>query len=154
MIPLPLTAELIIENGRITLPAKLRKSLSERNINSIVIARGYDQCLCFWLPDEWNLHIERMKQTPRARGRSLIRKLLFGATEEKIDKQGRLVIPQILRGYAQIGKEVILIGLPERIEVWDKKAWEEYDGSVSFEELGEELEKIPEPRTLNPESRL
>ncbi|MDI6751345.1 MAG: division/cell wall cluster transcriptional repressor MraZ [bacterium] len=141
MIPLPLTAELIIENGRIALPAKLRKSLSERNINSIVIARGYDQCLYLYLPEEWNLHIERMKQIPRARGRSLIRKLLFGATEEKIDKQGRLVIPQILREYAQISKEIILIGLPERIEVWDKKAWEGYDSSVSFEELGEELEK-------------
>jgi MraZ protein len=136
----PLTSEHTLENGRITLPSKFRKKLVERDIKSLVIGRGYDRCLCMWLPDDWKQFIERMNRLPRAKGRVLERKLLFGASEEKIDRQGRLLIPPLLREYASLSKEILLIGLSDRIEIWDKKRWEDYDSKKSFEEIGEELD--------------
>ncbi|HAW49645.1 TPA: division/cell wall cluster transcriptional repressor MraZ [bacterium] len=136
----PITSEHIVENGRIILPSRFRKRLSKWEVKSVVIARGYDGCLCLYLPDDWRAFVERMNRMPKIRSRALARKLFFGATEETLDRQGRLVIPQMLREYAKITKEVVFFILPDRAEIWDKKTWEEYDKEIEFEAIGEELE--------------
>lgn len=140
MVPLPLTSEHIIENGRIVLPARFRRKLFELNIKSVVISRGFDGSLYVHLPSDWNNFINKLNSLPKARARDLIRKLMFGAEEEKIDKQGRLLIPPLLREYAGLSRDVIILGLPDRIEIWDKARWLDYDSKISFEEISNELD--------------
>lgn len=140
MVPLPLTSENIIENGRITLPARFRRKLFELNIKSVVISRGFDNSLYIHFPDDWNNFIDKLNRLPKARARGLTRKLMFGAEEEKIDKQGRLLISPVLREYAGLSREVIILGLPDRIEIWDKAKWLDYDKKINFEEIGDELD--------------
>ncbi len=140
MVPLPLTSEHIIENGRIILPAKFRRKLFEIGIKSVVISRGFDGSLYIHFPEDWKDFIDKLNRLPQAKARGLIRKLMFGAEEETIDRQGRLLIPPLLREYAGFSRDVVILGLPDRIEIWDKKRWLDYDSKISFEEIGEELE--------------
>lgn len=137
---LPLTSEHIVENGRIVLPARFRRKLSELNIKSVIISRGFENSLYMHFPEDWNNFIDKLNRLPKAKARGLTRKLMFGAEEVKIDKQGRLLIPPLLREYAGISREVIILGLPDRIEIWDRERWLDYDKKISFEEVSEELD--------------
>jgi len=140
MVPLPLTSENVLENGRIILPARFRRKLAELGIRAVIISRGFDGSLYIHLKDDWREFIDKLNRLPRAKARGLIRKLMFGAEEVTIDRQGRLLIPPLLREYAGLSRDVIILGLPDRIEIWDKKRWLDYDSKISFEEIGEELD--------------
>ncbi|MEW6102768.1 MAG: division/cell wall cluster transcriptional repressor MraZ [bacterium] len=140
MIPLPLTSENVIENGRVILPARFRRKLYELGIRSVVISRGFDGSLYIHFPEGWKDFVDKLNRLPKAKTRGLIRKLMFGAEEAGIDKQGRLLIPPLLREYAGLSRDVIILGLPDRMEIWDKKRWLEYDSKISFEEITEELD--------------
>lgn len=143
MVPLPLTSEHIVENGRIVLPARFRRKLSSLNVKSVIISRGFDSSLYIHFPEDWNNFINKLNRLPKAKARGLIRKLMFGAEEQKIDKQGRLLIPPLLREYAGLLRDVVILGLPDRIEIWDKTRWLDYDSKISFEEIGGELDAYP-----------
>ena len=125
--------------GRMIVPAKFRDSLSE----NFVITRGLDKCLFGYTLDEWQKIEEKLKSLPITKkdARKFMRLFFSGATEVEIDKQGRINIPQNLREYAGLSKECTVIGVSNRIEIWDKNGWNQFyeDTEDQFEEIAEEL---------------
>lgn len=125
--------------GRIIVPAKFREGLGE----SFVLTRGLDQCLFVYPMEEWKLLEEKLKKLPLTKkdARSFTRFFLSGASECEIDKQGRINIPQPLRAYAKLSKACTVIGVSNRVEIWDEMVWDAYvkESEQSFAEISENL---------------
>lgn len=112
------------EKGRLILPAKFRPQLAQ----GLVMTRGQERCL-FLLPvEEFRRMHDQIRQAPvtSKQARDYLRVLLSGASDEVPDKQGRISIPQILRSYAGLDRDVAVIGTGTRVEIWDLAAWESY----------------------------
>ncbi len=128
--------------GRVIIPARLRDGLGER----FMITRGLDQCLFAYPQEEWERLEQKMKQLPFTKGdyRAFARIFFSGAMEVETDKQGRILIPNNLREHASIEKEVMVIGVSDRVEIWSEKAWREYFNNMNsnFEQLAEKLVDI------------
>jgi len=125
--------------GRIIIPSRLRDDLGD----NFVITRGLDQCLFIYPLNEWERLESKLKQLPFTRGdsRAFTRLFFSGAMEVEADKQGRILIPQNLREYAGIEKDVMIIGVSNRVEMWSETAWKEYysEASSNYEDLAEKL---------------
>lgn len=124
--------------GRLIMPAKLRESIGER----FVVTKGLDGCLFAFSLDEWANFEEKLKMLPLSNknSREFSRFFLSGATECEIDKQGRFLIPNNLRDTANLEKEVVIIGVGTRIEIWDKNKWKSYSNdNISVEEIAENM---------------
>ena len=107
--------------GRVNIPAKLRESLGE----SFVITKGLDGCLAIYPKDEWQAIVDKFRGLTNKEGRALQRYLFSGADELEPDKQGRVLIPASLRKFADLDKNVVIVGVSVRVEIWDKQKWEE-----------------------------
>lgn len=114
--------------GRVILPAKFREELAE----SCVATKGLEKCLFVYPHQEWTVIEEKLKQLPlaKAEARAFVRFFFSGAAELDCDKQGRVLIPANLREYASLNKDIVVIGVLNRIEIWDKAAWEDYNNQV------------------------
>lgn len=127
------------EKGRLFLPAKFRDELAE----GLVVTRGQERCLNVWSRAEFVSFTERFKALPVANkaGRDYVRMLFAGASDETPDKQGRITIPPMLRTYAGLEKECVVIGAMNRVEVWDATAWTDYEASQedAFSALSEDV---------------
>lgn len=115
--------------GRIILPAPLREViLSKYNNPKLYITNApFDRCLHIYPMAEWNLLEEKLKDKPKT-DRSIqffMRRVFASAVECELDKQGRLMIPYELRQNALSGAEVAIVGLMDKIELWDKAKWDE-----------------------------
>lgn len=112
------------EKGRLILPAKFRSELED----GVVITRGQERCLYVFSAKEFQEVHEKIRQAPvtSEEARRYLRVFLSGATDESPDKQGRVLLPQLLRDYAALTKELVIIGVGSRAEIWDAKAWESY----------------------------
>jgi MraZ protein len=112
------------EKGRLFLPAKFRDELSE----GVVITRGQERCLYVFSAKEFASVHEKLRQAPASvkGARDYLRVLLSGASDETPDKQGRVVLPALLRSYAGLTKDLVIIGVGSRAEIWDATAWSEY----------------------------
>lgn len=125
--------------GRIIVPAKFRENLGE----TFVLTRGLDRCLFVYPEVEWRLLEDKLKQLPLTKkdARKFTRFFLSGATELEIDKQGRISIPQPLRTYANLSKQCTVIGVSNRIEIWDADEWNVYvsESEESFAKIAENL---------------
>jgi len=110
--------------GRLIMPAKLREDLGEK----FVITKGLDGCLFAYSLAEWKNFEEKLRNFPLTNkdARALTRFFLAGAMECEIDKQGRFLISGNLREFAEIEKEVVIIGVLTRLEIWSKEKWIEY----------------------------
>lgn len=118
----------IDNKGRIALPAKLRKSVSPEANESFVITRGFEQCLFVYPQDEWNKLEESIRglSPSNPQHRFFVRTLLQWATDAQLDNQARLSIPQELLKFAGLENEVLIVGVLERVEIWNPKTYEEY----------------------------
>lgn len=113
----------IDEKGRITIPSKLRYELGE----NFILTRGLDGCLFIYPNDEWTSIIKKYKQLPNTKdARNFMRFFLSGATTNEFDKQGRINIANTLIQYADLKKDCVIIGVNERLEIWDQEAWENF----------------------------
>lgn len=125
--------------GRVSMPAKLREDISEK----FVVTKGLDGCLFAYSLTEWNNFEEKLKTLPltNKNARDFVRFFLSGAIECEIDKQGRFLIPNNLRIYAKLEKELVIIGVGTRIEIWDKKLWQNYSSSenISADKIAENM---------------
>ena len=124
--------------GRLIMPAKLRESIGER----FVVTKGLDGCFFAFSLDEWANFEEKLKMLPLSNknSREFSRFFLSGATECEIDKQGRFLIPNNLRDAANLEKEVVIIGVGTRIEIWNKNKWKSYSNdNISVEEIAENM---------------
>jgi len=127
--------------GRIAIPAKFRKTLA----SGAVVTRGLDRCLFLYTAEEWLKLAAKLSSLPiaQARSRAFSRLMLAGAMDVRIDRQGRILIPDYLRQYADLGKQVIVAGLYTRLEIWDAGIWKKYkvktekDSTEIAEAMGE-----------------
>jgi MraZ protein len=127
------------EKGRLILPAKFRDEFS----SGLVITRGQDRCLYVFSAREFETLNDRIRQAPISSkaARDFLRSLLSGATDELPDKQGRVTIPVMLREYASLDRELAVIGMGNRAEIWDLTVWNESQSErdASFSEIAEEV---------------
>jgi MraZ protein len=127
------------DKGRLILPAKFRSQLS----GGLVMTRGQERCLYVFPAEEFMRFHERASAAPvsNKQARDYLRVLLSGACDDAPDKQGRLMIPQNLRAYAGLGRDVAVIGTGNRLEIWDAAAWEAYlaDREDAYAETDEEV---------------
>lgn len=110
--------------GRVALPAKLRAQLG----NGIVLARGQERCIYLLPQSEFRriaMQIQRTSMGNKA-ARDYLRVFLSGAVDQLFDKQGRILVPQMLRDYARLEDDIVIIGVGTRAELWNKSAWESY----------------------------
>ena len=131
----------IDEKGRLAVPVKFRAQLS----GGAVVTRGLDNCLFLYTEEEWKNLAERLAKLPigKANSRAFARLMLAGAMDVSLDKQGRVILPDYLRKYAAVGKNVVVARLYNRLEIWDEAKWEEYKSGTESssgdiaEQLGE-----------------
>jgi MraZ protein len=110
--------------GRVSLPKGFRRTFSD----GAYLTLGHDGCVFAFPSDEWERRAEEVRSRPLAdqQGRALAR-MFFGSAEAvELDGQGRMVLPQRLRKLAGIGKETVVVGVDDRLEIWDADAWERY----------------------------
>nr|WP_240540901.1 division/cell wall cluster transcriptional repressor MraZ [Bifidobacterium vespertilionis] len=110
--------------GRMALPAKFRSQLGA----GLVMARGQERCVYLLPISEFRRVAAQIQRTSLGNkaAREYLRVFLSGATDEVPDKQGRVLVPQMLRDYADLGDDIVVIGVGTRAEVWNRAAWEEY----------------------------
>ena len=115
--------------GRVILPADFRSELGE----SFIITKGLDNCLFIYTTSEWENLSDKLKQLPlaKAEARAFVRFFFSGARQLECDKQGRFLVPATLRAYAKLQKEVVLIGVSSRIELWGKEEWRKYNEEIT-----------------------
>lgn len=125
--------------GRLIVPSKFREALGD----TFVVTKGLDGCLFVYDNEEWQAFEEKLKSLPitNKEARQFARFFLAGAAEVEVDKQGRILVPNILREFAQISKDVVLIGVASRIEIWSK---ERFEGIAAFEDMDEIAEHMAE----------
>lgn len=125
--------------GRVIIPAKFREDLGER----CVITRGLDQCLFIYPLAEWATMESKLRQLPLTQrdARAFVRFFFSGATDVELDKQGRVMVPSNLREYASLSKDVVVIGVSSRVELWSKEIWEDYvdEAETSFDSIAEKI---------------
>jgi MraZ protein len=133
----------IDRKGRLILPAKFREIAKSHFIEKFFVTRGLDKCLFMFSEEEWRVQESKFKAISftKQQARTFNRLYFSGAVEVSPDRQGRILIPQYLKDYAQIKREVIVVGVSNRIEIWAKEKWQAFYGSSqsSFEEIAEKL---------------
>ncbi len=109
---------------RLALPVKFRGELGLK----VIITKGVENCLVLYTEKEWEVMSEKLGNLPISQGeaRSFTRHLLASATEVSIDKLGRILIPDYLKEYAGLSKNVFVCGLSNRLEIWDEAKWKDY----------------------------
>jgi transcriptional regulator MraZ len=123
----------IDDKNRLTLPARFREALGE----GVVVTRGLDTCLNVYTPSEWQQVVDRQlgELDPLSReAREMERYFYSAAAVADVDKQGRVMIPAPLISYAKLARDVVVAGVRNRLEIWDREAWrkqrDEFEGSA------------------------
>ena len=129
----------IDSKGRMILPAKFREELG----NSFVLAPGLDTCLCIYPRERWDDLIARLQKLPftNHKVRKIMRHLIGRGTEMECDKQGRILIPQHLRTFAQLKKDAVIVGTGSIIEIWDPALLDaDENGEESMADIADSLD--------------
>ena len=128
--------------SRLAIPAKFRNQLS----SGAIITRGLDRCLFIFTSEDWDILAQKLVALPltQADSRAFVRLMLAGAAECDFDSQGRVLIPDYLRKYAELEKETVVTGLYNRIEIWDSEVWSSYKKKTegASEEIAEHLRDL------------
>jgi len=133
----------IDRKGRLILPAKFREVAKANFLEKFFITRGLDKCLFMFSEEEWRTQENKFKSISftKQQSRTFNRLYFSGATEVIPDKQGRILLPAHIKEFADIKKDVVIVGVSNRIEIWSKNKWEDFYGNSrqSFEEIAEKL---------------
>ena len=128
--------------GRLIIPAKFREVLGEE----FVISKGMDGCLFVYANDDWNAFEQKLTSLPliNKEARQFARFFLAGAATVEVDKQGRILLPAVLREFAGLEKDVVLVGSASKIEIWSKERFDEsnaeYEGNM--DEVAANMENL------------
>ncbi len=128
--------------GRIIVPVKFRESLGD----NFVVTKGLDNCLFVYTKEDWRKFEEKLRTLPLTNkdARKFTRFFLAGAAEMEVDKQGRILIPSVLREFAALEKDVVFVGVGSRIEIWNRAGWDEsisgYDDDM--DEVAENMDSL------------
>ena len=126
--------------GRLIVPSRFRESLGDE----FVVTKGMDGCLFVYPSDEWKVIEEKFRNVSQMGkdARKFARFFLAGASACEVDKQGRILIPTVLREFAGLEKDVVLAGVLNRIEIWSRERWEEANSYDDMEEISEHMSDI------------
>jgi len=136
----------IDEKGRIVIPAKMRNVFSDNAGGAVYITRGLERCLFVYPAAQWIAQTEKLKSLPFTKGnpRTFTRLFFSGAFESKIDRQGRIALPQHLFPYAELHNDAVVIGVGDRAEIWSEEGWKKYAGDA-LDVYSQIAEKMLEP---------
>jgi MraZ protein len=127
---------------RLALPSKFRKELGGK----VVVTRGLDKCLFVYPLKTWKELAEKLGTLPMGESttRSFVRLMLAGAVDSDVDSQGRILLPEYLKEYAQLNRSVTVAGLFNRLEIWDEEKWKTYrtKAEENTDEIAEQLGKL------------
>ena len=133
----------IDRKGRLILPSRFREVCKENGIDKFFITRGLEKCIFMFSADEWRLQEQKFKglSFTKQESRSFNRLFFSGAVDVLPDKQGRFIIPQYLKDFAHIKRDTVIIGISNRIEIWDSKSWQEFytNSNESYERIAENM---------------
>ncbi|MFH1640442.1 MAG: division/cell wall cluster transcriptional repressor MraZ [Candidatus Omnitrophota bacterium] len=133
----------IDRKGRLILPSKFREAAKTNFIEKFFVTRGLDKCLFMFSEEEWRSQEGKFRALSFTKQQARVFNRLYfsGAQEVTADKQGRILIPQYLKDFAEIKRDVVIVGVSNRIEIWAKNKWQEFYGTSrpSFEEIAEKL---------------
>lgn len=126
--------------GRLIMPAKFREDIGEK----FIITKGLDGCLFAFSLEEWKIFEQKLRSLPISNkdARAFSRFFFAGAIDCEIDKQGRFLISGNLREFAELQKEVVIVGMDSRIEIWSKDKWEKCDDEISPDEIAAKMEML------------
>lgn len=124
--------------GRVIVPARFREDLGD----SFYVTKGLDGCLFVLSPGEWTRLQERVSAMPISKARGLQRFFFSGAVEAQPDRQGRVLLPQTLREYAGLGKDITFIGASNRAEIWDTAHWTAFNSTLTEESIAEAMDLL------------
>jgi MraZ protein len=128
--------------NRLIMPAKFRDELGQ----TFVMTKGLDNCLFIYSGEEWKIIENKLKSLPMTNkdARAFVRFFFAGATECEIDKQGRILIPSNLKEFARIDKDVVIIGVSTRLEIWSVDEWNKFnnDANISYEDVAEKMSQL------------
>ncbi|MCI9148224.1 MAG: division/cell wall cluster transcriptional repressor MraZ [Hungatella sp.] len=126
--------------GRLIVPSKFREQLGDE----FVVTKGLDGCLFVYENTEWKILEEKLKNLPltNANARKITRFFLAGATLCEVDKQGRILLPAVLREFAKIEKDAVMVGVGNRIEIWSKESWASANVYDDMDDIAESMEGL------------
>ncbi|MDF2541794.1 MAG: mraZ [Herbinix sp.] len=126
----------IDSKGRIIIPSKFREDLGEE----FVITLGLDGCLFAYPNKEWNAFVEKLQTLPGTKeARQLQRYFMAGAAACEVDKQGRILIPTKLRETAALDKDIVFVGVMNKIEIWSKERWDNNNDYDDMDDVAEHM---------------
>lgn len=132
----------LTDKNRIAVPSKLRTELED----NLILARGYEGCVLLLDKARWDQLLNLIGKEPilNMSVRDTFRFIIAGAFEVDLDKQGRLVVPQSLKDFAQIGTDVVFLGMKDWVEIWDLSRWQERLGEITknADDIAEKLMKL------------
>jgi len=127
----------IDDKGRLIVPARFREALGD----SFVVTKGLDNCLWVYPAAEWELFEQKLKalQITKPDARAFVRFFSSGACEVTVDRQGRILLPNALREYAGLERDLVVIGVITRAEIWSRERWQEYSAQLSADSIAEKI---------------
>lgn len=143
----------IDRKGRLIIPSKFREVFKENYVERFFVTRGLDACLFVFTEEEWRKQETRFKglSFTNTEARQFNRLYFSGACEVNCDKQGRILVPEYLKMYAGIKKDVVIVGVSNRMEIWSKEHWVSFYENTkdSFEKIAEKIFSHPESNSGN-----
>lgn len=126
--------------GRLIIPSRFREILGEE----FVISKGMDGCLFVYANDDWAAFEQKLTSLPMTNkeARKFARFFLAGAAQVELDKQGRILLPAALREFAELDKDVVLVGVGSRIEIWSKEKYEAESDDVDMDDIAASMEEL------------
>lgn len=132
----------IDSKGRVIIPSKFRDELGEK----FILTKGLDNCLFVYPQNEWRNFEDKLKLLPLTSrdARAFVRLFFSGATECELDRQGRITVPPNLRAHSMMEKDVVMIGVSTRVEIWSKEEWDRYNESadLSYDDIAEKMAQL------------
>lgn len=127
--------------GRVIMPAKFREDLGDK----FIITKGLDNCLFVFPQEEWQSFEKKLRSLPLTSrdARAFTRFFFSGAIECELDKQGRVLIPANLREYAELEKDLVIVGVSSRVEIWSKEKWNAYnEENLDHDDIAEKIAEL------------
>lgn len=126
--------------GRLIFPSKFREQLGDE----FVVTKGMDGCLFVYANEDWNAFEQKLTSLPliNKEARKFARFFLAGAAQVEVDKQGRILLPANLREFAGLEKDVVLVGVGSRIEIWSRENWENMDADSDMDDIAATMESL------------
>lgn len=130
--------------GRVSIPSRFREILAERYEEKLVVTNDLDNCLVAFPFEEWSLIEQKIRELPSSEPhvKAFMRFIYSRATECELDRQGRVLIPPSLREYAQLKRDVVIVGMGNKIEIWDPSLWDKALAPDQFPAISETLARL------------